>query len=149
MALLGLNSRRSFSARAARFFRNEEAEWTTGDWIRDPLTGETFEYNEGKSTLGSVREFLQARSLGARNRKCIVCAEGALLLAFAEDKSLVDDLVIGDLLREFQPDALNAARASGYLEEDEGFDGIAELNDENLNNPEDVTRLLEKMAGTI
>lgn len=130
--------RREYSARAATFLRNKEVEWLTGDWLKDLATGESC---DSQHTMGFIRQWIADHRMRARNRRCGVCAEGALLLALAEDPTVPDDARADNLLMEFQPLADIIADKLEY-----GHDTIPEINDESFENADDAMKFLDEMA---
>ncbi len=156
---LDRDKRRAVASRAARYLQDEEVEWVRRYWIvdydalNDPKV-DTDDVSPDKDTvyaigrsasIGRVREWLREHSFGARNRRCGVCAEGALLLALAEDPTIPDDVIAGRLLDSFEPDSEFAADKLGFTDDYGDWDGIAEFNDDMAGDADEVIRLLDAM----
>lgn len=126
--------RRKLARDAARYLDENEAAWVSGYWLieldENGIADEANDYLDGTSkTMGSIREWLRGHGFGSQNRKCGVCAEGALLLALAADPLVEDDVIAESLIREFNEDAARASLDLGFIEDYEDFDSIPELND--------------------
>lgn len=156
---LDLTQRRRLSARAARFLRDEQADWLTSYWIVDgdqedlgskstsewARMGVAFE--PMGNDVGRLRQFLRNLGFGTVNRKCGVCAEGALLLAIAEDTSIPDSENTQGLLKQFEREAAQAANDLGYLDDGEDFDDIPTLNDSGrFDDRDQVVTFLDQMS---
>jgi hypothetical protein len=144
------SQRQRYAHRAAELLRNEEVFWLQGSWIAEIHDGgaELDSRLTGGSRLGAAREWLTTFGFGARNKRCGVCAEGALMIALAEDAQLPDDVVIRDFLREFDQDAARAAETLGLVDDHRSFAGITDYNDETADDAEAVIRLFNQMGAS-
>lgn len=147
--------RRVIANRAARYLREQDAFWTQRYWLcdldameREEMDGvevesdKDTEYAIGQTaTIGRIREWLSEHNFTARNRRCGVCAEGALLLAMAENEIIPDDAEGVDLLAEFTADAKLAATDLGIV----NWPGIALWNDDRAGGEDEVIVLLDRI----
>lgn len=157
---LGLEKRRQVADRAVRYLRDDEVSWVQRYWLVDVdalenKDGPIYADREGphaigsSATLGRVRQWLSDHQFGVRNRRCGVCAQGALLLALAYDDTIPDDVSSAALLSNFDRDAENAAYALGIYDEgdpDCSWDTLMVYNDDVAESEEEVIRLLDALG---
>lgn len=144
--LLDTVRRRKLARDAARYLDEDEATWVTGYWLieldDDGYVNDEADHLSGTSTtVGAIRGWLRDHGFGSQNRKCGVCAEGALLLAFASDPLIDDNVVAESLIKEFNEDAERASRDLGFLGEDDDWESIPEINDSQFEDGQAVELL--------
>lgn len=150
------DGRRRIASRAAQYLRDQDAYWTQRYWLCDldamereenatlPVYADKdTEFTIGQSaTMGRIREWIRDHNFVARNRRCGVCAEGALLLAAANDPSIPDEVLGEDLLRPFNEDGKTVATSLGLIEAQD-WDGIPQWNDDRASGEDEVLTLLD------
>jgi hypothetical protein len=152
VSFLSEAQRKAYSARAAELLEDNGAVWVQGVWLADvsdrkevsDLTAER--RCSSSQTMGGIRDWLSKMGFGTRNRTAGVCAQGALLLAFAEDQRIPNNVTGSELLRQFESGAKRAAEQMGLLDDDSEFPGTPDLNDNVFGGSDDAVAFLRQMA---
>jgi hypothetical protein len=147
--VLTREQRSAYASRAAEILAEGRAEWIQSAWIKDLEDDMRIGSSE---SFGTIRRWLSERGLLTRNKRCGVCAEGALLLALVEDESIPDETAADQVLRTFLPDAREAVVEFDWWDEEDELESIPSLNDDYVSDDDSgrktIVRVLQRMART-